>query len=128
MPAGRNFLIKKNNVDLAGVRSKSMAFGGEPIDDSDADDDGYRTLLTEAAGLTLDVSVEGVIKDDTMRAVALGSGSKLLTDITLAFPDGDTISGDFFLTAYEESGPYKDAQTFSASLSSSGAWTYTPGA
>jgi predicted secreted protein len=32
------------------------------------------------------------------------------------------------LTGLEESGAYNDAMTFSASLQSSGAWTYTAGA
>lgn len=132
---GREFLIKKNNVVIAGVRTKSFSFAGEPIDVTTDDDTGFRTLLAESGQEALDISVEGLTKDVVLRGAALGSGSLMLTDVTLEFPktgtqavSGDTISGNFFLTSLEESGTYNDAMTFSASLQSSGAWTYTPGA
>lgn len=132
---GREFLIKKNGVTLAGVRTKSFSFAGEPIDVTTDDDTGFRTLLAESGQEAIDISVEGLTKDVVIRGAALGSGSLMLTDITLVFPktgtqatSGDEISGNFFLTSLEESGTYNDAMTFSASLQSSGAWTYTPGA
>jgi len=37
------------------------------------------------------------------------------------------LAGDFFLTSFEETGTYNEAVTFSASLQSSGDWTYTAG-
>lgn len=132
---GRELLIKKNSVTLAGVRTKSLSFAGEPVDVTTDDDTGARTLLAESGQEAIDLSVEGITKDTVLRAAALGSGSLMLTDITLEFPKtgtqvttGDTISGSFFLSSLEESGTYNDAMTFSASLQSSGAWTYTPGA
>lgn len=132
---GRELLIKKATVVLAGVRTKSLSFAGEPVDVTTDDDTGARTLLAESGQEAIDLSVEGITKDTVLRAAALGSGSLMLTDITLEFPKtgtqvttGDTISGSFFLSSLEESGTYNDAMTFSASLQSSGAWTYTPGA
>lgn len=132
---GREFLIKKNSTTLAGVRTKSFSFAGEPVDVTTDDDTGFRTLLAESGQEAIDISVEGLTKDVVLRGAALGSGSLMLTDVTLEFPktgtqatSGDTISGNFFLTSLEESGTYNDAMTFSASLQSSGAWTYTPGA
>ena len=131
---GREFLIKKNSVVLAGVRTKSFSFAGEPVDVTTDDDTGFRTLLAESGQEAIDISVEGLTKDVVIRGAALGSGSLMLTDITLEFPKtgtqvttGDTIAGNFFLSSLEESGTYNDAMTFSASLQSSGAWTYTPG-
>jgi predicted secreted protein len=132
---GRELLIKKGATVLAGVRTKSMSYAGEPIDITSDDDAGFRTLLAETGQEALDLSVEGLTKDTTLRALALGSGSLMLTDITLNFPKtgtqtttGDVISGSFVLTGLEESGAYNDAMTFSASLQSSGAGTYTAGA
>ena len=58
-------------------------------------------------------------------AAVLESANLLLTDITLDFADGGTISGNFYLASYEETGSHEDAVTFSASLQSSGSWTYT---
>jgi Predicted secreted protein len=133
---GRTLFIKKNNVILAGVRAKSFSFAGEPIDVTTDDDNGFRTLMDESGQEALDLSVEGLVKDSVLRNAALtGSAGLMLTDITIEFPktgtqvtSGDTISGNFFLASYEESAPYNEGITFSASLQSSGAWTYTQGA
>ncbi len=133
---GREFLIKKGATVLAGVRTKAFSFAGEPVDVTTDDDTGFRTLLAESGQEALDISVEGLTKDTILRAAALtGTAGLMLTDITLEFPktgtqvtSGDKIAGSFFLASLEESGTYNDAMTFSASLQSSGAWTYTPGA
>jgi len=57
----------------------------------------------------------------------------MLTDITIEFPILDTatnstaatLSGNFRISSFEEGAPYNDAITFSISLESSEAWTYT---
>jgi predicted secreted protein len=124
---GRELKVLKNNVVIAGVRTKTVAIAGAPVDITTDDDQGFRTMLGEAGTYSIDLTVEGVTKDDTLRAVILAGGSLLLTDITIEYPDGGEISGDFFLASVEDSGEYADALTFSASLQSSGAWTYTAG-
>jgi len=121
---GRELKILKNNVAIAGVRTKTVAIAGEPIDITSDDDLGYRTMLAEAGTYSIDLTVEGVTKDAELRSVILTGGSLLLTDISIEYPDGSTIDGDFFLASVEDSGEYADALTFSASLQSSGAWTF----
>jgi predicted secreted protein len=123
---GRELKILKNSVAIAGVRTKTVAIAGEPIDITTDDDLGYRTMLAEAGTYSIDLTVDGVTKDAELRGIILTGGSLLLTDITIEYPDGSEISGDFFLASVEDSGEYADAITFSASLQSSGAWTYTP--
>jgi predicted secreted protein len=122
---GRELKILKNNVPIAGVRTKTVAIAGEPIDITSDDDLGYRTMLAEAGTYSIDLTVEGVTKDDVLRSVILTGGTLLLTDITIEYPDGSNIAGDFFLASVEDSGEYADALTFSASLQSSGAWVYS---
>lgn len=124
--SGRELLVKKNNVVIAGVRTKTVTINGEPIDVTTDDDSGYRTLLGDPATRSIDLSVEGITKDAVLRAIVAGGGSQMLTDITIEYPNGDEISGNFYLVSIEESGEYQDAVTFSASLQSSGAYTYTP--
>lgn len=124
---GRDFLIKKGSTVLASVRAKTVTINGEPIDSTTDDDDGYRKLLADAATRSIDISVEGLTDDDTLRAAVMGSGSLLLTDINVEYPDGATLTGDFFLTSLEENGQHTDAMGFSASFQSSGQWTYTAG-
>lgn len=123
---GREFVISKDATAIAGVRTKTMSFNGEPIDVTTDDDSGFRTLLATAGQKSIDMSVEGLTKDATFRAAALSGTSLMLTDITIDYPNGDSLSGDFFLNSVEESGTYNDAMTFTASLQSSGEFTYTP--
>jgi predicted secreted protein len=122
--SGRELKILKNNVVIAGVRTKTVAIAGAPVDVTTDDDLGFRTMLDEAGTYTIDLSVEGVTKDQALLDIIGAAGSYMLTDITVEFPDGANISGDFFLASFEQSGEYADAVTFSASLQSSGAWTY----
>lgn len=122
---GRELKILKNNVVIAGVRTKTVAIAGAPVDITSDDDAGYRTMLGEAGTYSIDLTVEGITKDAELRGVILTGGSLLLTDITIEYPDGSSIAGDFFLASVEESGEYADAITFSASLQSSGAWVYS---
>lgn len=121
---GRELLIKRGTNVIAGVRTKGVSFNGEPIDVTSDDDGGYRTLLTDAGTQSIDLSVEGITKDANLRAVVMAGGSLMLTNITIEYPDGAELSGNFFLTSLEETGTYNEAVTFSASLQSSGEWTY----
>ncbi|NIQ01591.1 MAG: hypothetical protein GWM98_15400 [Nitrospinaceae bacterium] len=127
---GRAFKIKKGSVTIASGRTKSLAWSGEPIDITTDDDSGIRTLLGNAIGQEqIDLSFDGVSDAGEFRDIALAPAtSKMLTDITIEWPDGETLSGNFFLNSFSENGAYQDAMTFSASLQSSGTWTYVSAA
>ena len=128
MPAniGRELLVKRGSTVIAGVRTKTVTFNGEPVDVTSDDDSGFRTMLAEAGQKSIDMSVEGVTKDNELRSAALSGTSLLLTDVNIEWPNGDTLTGDFFLNSVEETGTYNDAITFTSSFQSSGSWTYTP--
>lgn len=125
-------LDSESNV-IAGVRTKSLSWSGEDVDLTSGEDNG-KTLLDELSGQeTVTLSVEGISKDPHFRAIALGDGPKMLTGYTLRWKlmnEGNTtpesITGNMKISAYENGLPYNDAITFSASLTISGEWTYTP--
>jgi predicted secreted protein len=119
---GRSYLVKKGATALAGVRTKSLSINHEPVDITTDDEDGFRTLLGAVGESSFELSVDGVSKDSTLFDEALGSSTKLLTDVTIEHPNG-IISGDVFLASYEETGAYNDAITFSATFQSSGEWS-----
>jgi predicted secreted protein len=130
MPAGtgtlgRKIIFKWNGATIPGVREKGAAVNGEPVDTSDDDSSGWRELLDEPGSRSVDISLSGVTKSDVLRIVAY-SNSKTGA-ATIEYPDGGIVNGDFHLATYSETGPYNDAQTFEASLQSTGAVTYTPG-
>ena len=130
---GRELLLENTAGVLAGLRNVSFSWGGESIDITTGEDSGKRLLLAASGQEQIDISFDGIAKDTTMIEIALGSGSKMLTDITITWPIFDTatnsspatLSGNFRFPTYEEGAPYQDAITFSGSLESSGAWTYT---
>lgn len=122
---GRELLVKRGSSVIAGIRTKGVAFNGEAIDVTTDDDSGYRTMLNDAGTYSVDLSIEGITKDNDLRSVVMAAGSLMLTDITIEYPNGDELSGNFFLTSLEESGTYNDAVTFSGSLQSSGTFTFT---
>lgn len=129
MAAGksRDFIIKKNAVAIAGVTSKSVAIAKEPIDITTDSDDGFRTFLADAGTKSLDISFSGVTKDKVMRELIITDQTVLLTDITIEYPDGSTITGNFVFNGFTENGGSPDgAVEFDGTLQSSGAWVYTP--
>ena len=122
---GRKLKLMRGGSAIAGLRTKGVAVAGEPIDVTTDDEEGFRTLLGEPGTKTVDISFEGITKDADLRAAILTGTSLLLDDVTIEYPNGDTLSGDFFLNSLEESGAYNEAMTFTGSLQSSGEWTYT---
>ena len=130
MPAnpGRELVVKKDSTAIAGVQTKSVSVDGSPVDITSDDDSGWRTLLSDPGVRSVDMSVEGVTKDAILRAAVFDGTSLLLTDITLDYPNGDALSGNFYLANLEENGTHNDAVKFTGTLQSSGEITYTPAA
>jgi len=122
---GRDLTISSAGVTIAGVRTKGISVNRTPIDVTNEDDDGVRKLLVEAGEVTVDISMDGVTKNSTLRSAALDP-TNALEALTITFPDASTITGSFFITSYEETGTYNDAITFSASLQSAGALVGAP--
>ena len=109
--------------------AKYTQYQGEPIDITDDQSSGWRTLDSDVGRRSVDISIEGFVTeaDSTLRdALLAASPSLLLTDITVTFPNGDSLAGDFFLSSLEESGPENEANGFSAELQSSGTMNFTP--
>jgi predicted secreted protein len=121
---GRDLLILKNSVAIAGAQENGITVDNSPVNITTIADAGYRTLGDFAGERSLDISISGVWVDKVVRDQAMGT-SLLLTDITIDFADGGSLSGDFYLANYSENGSHSTAVTFTATLQSSGAWTYT---
>jgi predicted secreted protein len=123
--AGREAVLKKNSTAIGGVRVKNLTRDTTPINVTDDDSDGLQELLAVAGMSVLGFDVEGVLDDTVLEAIAFSSSaSQLLTDLEFELNGGNSITGNFFMTSYKQGMDYKEATTFSASFTSSGAWTY----
>lgn len=123
---GRRITLAWGGVAIQGVREKSVALNGEPIDISSDDDEGWRKLLTDPAQMQVDLSVSGVTKTDALKRDWFDGNTTKTAVFT--YPDGGVITGSFYLANYTDTGPYNDAATFEGQFQSSGEVTYTPGA
>ena len=109
------------------ARSKTLTVGSESIDITQDCDGAFRKLMNEPASRFLDMSIEGVLTQDDWLLQALGTSSSVfLNEYTMVIPSVGSITGDFFISNYELGAPHDDAVTFSATVQSSGEWTFTP--
>ncbi len=114
---------------IASVRTKSFTVDSSAIDVTTDDDSGIRKLLEESGQHQIDMSVEGILKDDVLLKQIV-DGTLFLQELTIKLPftfttTQATIVGDFRFNNFEVSGEYQDAITFTATMQSSGAFTFT---
>jgi TP901-1 family phage major tail protein len=121
---GRDVEVRKGTSTgtlIAGARTKSVTINNEPIDITTDDSDGFRELLAESAERHLDISIEGLTKDDVLLQLAV-AGSALIDEFSIVFPDTPpvVIRGDFRINNVQIGAEYNDAVTFTAELQSTG--------
>lgn len=110
------------------ARSKTLTIGSDSIDITQDCDGAFRKLMEEPASRFLDMAVEGVLTQDDWLLQALDTSSNVfLNEYTMVISGLGSITGDFFISNYELGAPHDDAVTFSATVQSSGEWTFTKG-
>ncbi len=114
---------------IASVRTKSFTVDSSAIDVTTDDDAGIRTLLEAPGQHMIDLSVEGLLaNDDLMQQIVDGTlfiqNLKIKLPFTFTTTQG-TIVGDFRFNNFEVSGEYQDAINFTATLQSTGTFTFT---
>jgi predicted secreted protein len=124
--SGRKLRVKRGSTAIAGARSDSITINNEPIDITDKDDAGWRTMLADVGVRSIDCEVEGVLQDSTFLALAVGTASALLEAYTIEVDGIGDFTGNFFLASFAVTGEQADATTFTASIQSSGTITFTP--
>jgi len=129
---GRLYLLKLGTAGaggtIAGVKNTGLKINNEEIDITNKDSAGWRELLEAAGTQSVDIDVEGLVSDsatyETLQGYAQAqtiNGFQLINTAT----DTDGISGLFLITGWTQGQPHNDASTFSCTLKSSGAITFT---
>lgn len=112
---------------VAGVRTKSLQINGEPIDITNDDDAGWRKLLDQPGEVQVEISVSGILKDETLATEAVNTADR--SQYTgFEWPGAGTpgkMSGEFFLSSFQITGEYQGAATFEASFLSNGPIAFT---
>ena len=112
---------------IGGIRTESMTINSETVDVTDKDGNGWRELL-EGAGITsMSLKGSGVVSDDTVFTDHIMAAVMANTHVVLKIESGlgDVWQGTFAVPSAERAGEYNKEETFSITLESAGAITYT---
>lgn len=119
--------------DLCGLRSKTLTINNSEIDVTTADcaNPGGPLWTEVLTGVKrVSVSGNGYFKDEAtelrMNTVAMAADS--IANFQIVVPAFGTFGGSFFLSSVEYGGEQEDGVTYSLSLASNGAVTFTPAA
>ena len=123
--SGRKLRISRGGTAVVGARTDNFTINNEPIDITDKDDAGWRTLIADAGLRSISADVEGVLKDGTLIAAASGTASALIASSVLEVDGVATFTGDFMLTSVALGAEQGDAITFTANMESSGTLSVT---
>lgn len=130
MAAGRKVKLYKGTgvgrVLVAGGREHTIKINGEPLDITDKDSNGWRTLDSDVSLRSVDVSFSGLFKTASLITTALNSSAaQLLDDYEIEIEGVGKFAGDFFLSSLEIGSPHDDNTEMSGELQSSGVITWT---
>lgn len=130
---GHKVVLRVDGSNVMCFRSLTLTKNGEVIDLTDSCSNGWRELATENAVQSVDLGVEAILKQRTLREKMFSGGSIAFQNAELVYPrmdggsgDGDILSGTFVVSAYSEGIPFDNVVTISGTLQSSGPVTYTP--
>lgn len=126
--SGRSVRISREGTTIAGARTDSVTINNEPLDITDKDDAGWRTMLNDVGSRSVSCEVEGVLKNATLLTDSVGTASTaLLKECVVTISGIGTLTGDFYLQGLQIGAEQADVVTFSATLESGENMTATIG-
>jgi len=127
---GRELTVDWDSTTLVGIRTRGLSVSAEPVDVTTDDDSGQRVLLPDPGVRSADISVGGITSDEVLIGeIMSGITGRTLTGATVNLPSSlatpGTVTGNFFVSAFEITGEHDGAVEFTATLMSAGPLTYT---
>ena len=119
--------ISNTATTIGGLRSSSITINEETVDVTNKDSSGNRELLADGGILSMSISGSGVFTDSTaeqsFRSAAVGATA--FQTFTFIIPDLGSYAGTLQVTSLEYAGEYNGEATYSFSLESSGAISFS---
>lgn len=127
---GRDHLIKLGVAGaggtLAAVKNLTNALTNEAVDVSNKDSAGWRELGEDFGTQSIDITCDGVATDaatyETLKGYAQANS---INTFYILGPDGDSVQASFQVTSFQEQSGHNNDLTFSLTLQSSGAVTFS---
>jgi predicted secreted protein len=120
---GREVTVTVGAATILGVLSKSLSFNNTPLDTTDDQSDGWQERLAIAGRKSVEFGLSGQVKN--LDLVAAYFGESQLFAVSVAYPDGSTLTFDAFMDSFSHSGAEGELTTFEATFSSSGEPVFT---
>lgn len=110
---------------ITGKVSKEIAINNGEIDITSDDDDGFRKLLEAAGVRSIDMTIEGILKESDMLEHAINSGV-IQGRYSVDFGSLGTLVGDFQLSNLKLAAPHDKEVRYTLDFKSSGEYVFTP--
>jgi len=118
--SGRKIRISRNGAPIVGARSDGVTINIEPVDVTDKDDAGWRTLMGDVSTRSLDAEVSGVLKGAVLIGQAMAGNTLLIDDGEVDVDGIATFTGDWFISNVSVTGEQADAILFTGTLQGTG--------
>lgn len=118
--------VSGSQTTIGGLRSSSITLNDEAVDVTTKDSSGNRTLLPQGGNVSVTISGSGVFTDATSETTIRGYwASGTLKSYSFIVPDLGTYAGTFQITTLEYGGEFNGEVTYSLTLESSGAVSFS---
>lgn len=126
---GRDVILTVAGQAIAGTQTKGLTCNNEIVDVTDDSAGGWRLVMARPGLKTVDIAISGVLKNlELLRAfMSTTNGGSQVFAVSVTYPDGSIVAGDFALTTFSETGESNQGKTFDSSWQSTGIPTFTPG-
>lgn len=111
---------------VGGLRSTSISLNDEAVDVTTIDSSNQRELLANGGIQTISISGSGVFTDAASEGtLRTAFGASSFSNYQVIVPDFGTYEGAFMIASLEYAGEYNGEVTYSVTLESSGAISFT---
>ena len=118
--------ISGTMTTIGGMRATSMTLNDESVDITNKDSGSQRELLPAGGILSMSITASGVFTDSTAEQTLRSAyGTSTFKSYNVIVPDLGTYAGTFMIASLEYAGEYNGEATYSVTLESSGAVTFT---
>ena len=112
---------------IGGVRTNNMTLNNNPVDVSNVDSNGFQQMLADGGMQSLSISCDGIVLDNTaFETMQTQADDRTLVWYKITWGAGAIFTCQMAVVTLQIGAPYDNAQTFSASLESSGTLVFTP--
>lgn len=122
---GRDIVMTLGGSSVVGVTSKGTTFTNEAGETTDDNSSGWQEFLATPLKKSQEFTMSGILKN--LELLSAFAGTSQIFEVVNTYPDGSTLTTDYFMTSVSETGESNGLSTFDASFSSSGAAVFVAG-